>query len=63
MPPVEFEPTMSAGERSHTHALDRVTTGTNWSDVYIYIVAQALFRNTVYMYLYSVVLLVSVVIF
>jgi len=27
MPPVEFEPTVSAGERSQTHALDRAATG------------------------------------
>ena len=28
MPPVGFEPTISAGERSQTYALDRVATGT-----------------------------------
>jgi hypothetical protein len=28
MPPVVFEPTISAGERPQTHALDRVATGT-----------------------------------
>jgi hypothetical protein len=28
MPPVEFEPTNSAGERLWTYALDRVATGT-----------------------------------
>ena len=28
MPPVGFEPTVSAGERPHTHALDRAATGT-----------------------------------
>ena len=28
MPPVEFEPTISAGERPQTHALDRAVTGT-----------------------------------
>jgi hypothetical protein len=28
MPPVEFEPTVSVGERPQTHALDRATTGT-----------------------------------
>jgi hypothetical protein len=28
MPPVEFELTISAGERPHTYALDRATTGT-----------------------------------
>jgi hypothetical protein len=27
MPPVEFEPTISAGERSQTYALDRAATG------------------------------------
>jgi len=27
MPPVEFEPTISAGERSKTYALDRAATG------------------------------------
>ena len=28
MPPVGFEPTISAGERPQTHALDRAATGT-----------------------------------
>ena len=28
MPPVEFEPTISTGERPRTHALDRAATGT-----------------------------------
>jgi len=28
MPPVEFEPTISAGERAQTHDLDRAATGT-----------------------------------
>ena len=28
MQPVEFEPTISAGERPRTYALDRATTGT-----------------------------------
>ena len=28
MPPVGFEPTISADERLHTYALDRATTGT-----------------------------------
>ena len=27
MPPVEFEPTISAGERPKTYALDRAATG------------------------------------
>ena len=29
MPPVGFEPTISAGERPQTYALDRATTGTD----------------------------------
>jgi len=28
MPPVEFEPTISVGERPQTYALDRAATGT-----------------------------------
>jgi len=28
MPPVGFEPTISAGERPQTHVLDRAATGT-----------------------------------
>ena len=28
MPPVAFEPTISAGERPQTYALDRAVTGT-----------------------------------
>ena len=29
MPPVGFEPTVSAGERTQTYALDRAATGTD----------------------------------
>ena len=29
MPPVGFEPTISAGQRPQTYALDRATTGTD----------------------------------
>ena len=29
MPPVRFEPTISAGERTKTYALDRAATGTD----------------------------------
>jgi hypothetical protein len=32
MPPVEFEPTISAGEQSQNYALDRATTVTGISD-------------------------------
>ena len=39
MIPVGFEPTISAGERPHTHALDRAATGTGFvttvSDIHI----------------------------
>jgi len=34
MPPVGFEPTISAGERPQTFALDRVATKTGISDLY-----------------------------
>ena len=33
MPPVGFEPTISAGERPQTHALDRAATGTGKIDL------------------------------
>ena len=32
MPPVGFEPTISAGERPQTYALDRAATGTGYDD-------------------------------
>jgi hypothetical protein len=35
MPPVGFEPKISAGERPQTYALDRATTGTGEEYVYI----------------------------
>ena len=35
MPPARFEPTISAGERPQTHALDRVATGTGTVIKYI----------------------------
>jgi len=38
MPPVGFEPTISAGERPQTYALDRAVTGTGRRDLYLYII-------------------------
>ena len=35
MPPVGFEPTISAGERPQTYALDRAATGTGVEDLYV----------------------------
>ena len=43
MPPVGFEPTISAGERPQTYALDRAATGTG---IYIYI------HIYIYIYIY-----------
>ena len=34
MPPVGFEPTISAGERPQTYALDRAATGTGSNNIY-----------------------------
>ena len=34
MPPVGFEPTISAGERPQTYGLDRAATGTGIMDIY-----------------------------
>jgi hypothetical protein len=36
MPPVRFEPTISAGERPQTYALDRAVTGTGFIYSYSY---------------------------
>jgi hypothetical protein len=36
MPPMGFEPTISAGERTKTYALDREVTGTGVKYSYIY---------------------------
>ena len=33
MPPVGFEPTILAGERPQTYALDRAATGTGIDDI------------------------------
>ena len=35
MPPAGFEPTISAGERPQTYALDRAATGTGSFDLYL----------------------------
>ena len=34
MPPAEFEPAISVGERPQTHALDRAATGTGERVIY-----------------------------
>ena len=36
MPPVGFEPTISAGERPQTYALDRAATGTGKENITMY---------------------------
>jgi hypothetical protein len=36
MPPVGFEPTISAGERPQTYALERAATGTGMEVAYFY---------------------------
>ena len=44
MPPVGFEPTISAGEGPQTYALDRAATGTGiymYIYIYIYIISQS----------------------
>jgi len=47
MPPAEFQPTISAGERPQTYALDRAATGTGISKyVRILICAMCLLRVT-----------------
>ena len=33
MPPVGFEPMISAGKRPQTYALDRAATGTGWNNI------------------------------
>ena len=48
MPPVGFEPTISAGERPQTYALDRAATGTGnfkkqWNNKFYYMAASCWF--------------------
>ena len=48
MPPVGFEPTISAGERPQTYALDRAATGTDYTRTYQHkelIAAMIVFTN------------------
>ena len=41
MPPVGFDPTISAGERQQTYALDRAATGTGiFCNLYTYITSE-----------------------
>jgi len=42
MPPVGFEPTISAGERPQTYALDRATTGTGTDHALYYQITHVL---------------------
>ena len=46
MHPVGFEPTISAGERPKTYALDSAATGTGIRIIYIKEVYSVLFRDT-----------------
>jgi hypothetical protein len=50
MPAVGFEPTISAGERPQTYALDRVATGIS---IYIYILVYVYIYIYIYIYIYS----------
>jgi hypothetical protein len=45
VPPVWFEPTIPAGERPQTYALDRAATGTGQGDIYIDIFSEFLSYN------------------
>ena len=41
MPPVGFEPTISAGQRPKTYAVDRAATGTGGSSILLYLIDDA----------------------
>ena len=43
MPPVGFEPTISAGERPQTYALDRAVTGTGMYNLYVLLMYKKVF--------------------
>jgi len=45
MPPVGFEPTISAGERPQTYALDRAATGTDGYTIYFQLTSIIYFNN------------------
>ena len=47
MPPVGFEPTISAGERPQNYLLDRAATGTDIVRVYLTFVIDKLHTNYV----------------
>jgi hypothetical protein len=47
MPPVVFEPTISAGERQQTYALERAATGTGTGRTYCFIKQSILAEHTV----------------
>ena len=47
MPPVGFEPTISAGERPQTYALDRAATGTGIIIVYYNIMGPLSYMRSV----------------
>ena len=47
MPPVGFEPTISAGERPQTYALDRTATGTGYIYIYIYTHTHTYITNSI----------------
>jgi len=58
MPPVEFEPTTSAGVRPQTYALDRVTTGTGLFILYYIILYYIILYYIIlyYIILYYIIL-------
>ena len=46
MPPMGFEPTISAGERPQTYALDHVATGTEFSSIFDQLTSTVLDMNS-----------------
>jgi hypothetical protein len=53
MPPVGFEPTISAGERQQTYTLDRATIGIgNEQTIWIEFIASIISENYYYYYYY-----------
>ena len=62
MPPVGFEPTISAGERPQTYALDRAATGTDILYIYIYIYIKSNFSHSPFTYFLTILTILYVII-
>jgi hypothetical protein len=63
MPPVGFKPTMSAGERPQTYALDRAAIGTGRSVLYKFFIFLTTFSGLLWLFIFCFNLIHCIIVY